>query len=262
MSGKSYLLLGRSLPERALISVSLGKAPIRVNSLDGNPAGDLHLEIVLSHIFARFESASEVKNLQTLRNIVEDAARAMLDVAGFFHRYGYEVEITSAVECGTSNTHVFGIDIPAVKGLPQSVGLTIDNVFSVLETPAGHFFRSALADARAAIRSPRDTGFYCYRAIESLKNGYATVAVIPASKAWDEFRTNYAIDKNDILEIKKHADADRHGDVMKSMEMSDVQRALVFTTTWKIISTVILKERKARSMPATEVALSEALPDK
>lgn len=247
----TYVFFGRSLPERALVSVSNGDTPFKVSAFDGNPPGDLYINIFHSQILARFECESEIVCPRTLRNIVEDATRLMLDVAGFFHGYGYGVEITSAVQAGSKKHFIFGIDIPSVKGIPQDAGITIDNIFDLQSTQLGHYLRSALADVREANRSPRDTGFYCYRAIETLKAGQAERdGTLDSNRAWELFRTHYSIDKKDILDIKKFADADRHGDVHRSMGMTDEQRAFVFTTTWKIICAFVLKERTIKPNPA------------
>ena len=67
-------------------------------------------------ISVRFLASGEVRNILTLRNIVEDAARMLVDVAGYFTGYGYDAEIVQAVRSNTSEKYVFGIDVPTLAG--------------------------------------------------------------------------------------------------------------------------------------------------
>ena len=96
------------------------------------------------------------------------------------------------------------------------------------------------------MKSPNDTGFFCYRAIESLKQGFAGRMSLEPDKAWEAFRSAYDIDKNDIMLVKGFADAARHGNA-RDASISDSDRAKVFTTTWKVINKYIIGEKARRA---------------
>jgi len=241
-----YILAGRVLPERALLDIS--EVYLKVVASDDVPEGDLFIEVLRSQISVRFLASSEVRNIFTLRNIVEDAARMMVDVAGYSAGHGYDVDIVQLIRPNISDKYVFGIDVPALAGVCETSGITVDDIFSALGKTDGHYFRRALADAREAIKSPYDTGFFCYRAIESLKNCCATRGGVSPDKdaAWELFRKTYSIQKQQIFDIKAFADPVRHGNYMKAKPMSDKDRADIFKNTWEIINKFILNENVTR----------------
>jgi hypothetical protein len=160
----TYIVTGRVNPERAIADIS--EVSFTVQSSGDVPTGELFIEVVRSQICARYVCEGSVTNANTLRNIVEDASRTLLDALGFSMGYGYDVEITQMMRADSSEKYVFGIDVPALRGVCDAAGVTFENVINAMAKPDGSYLRHALADAREAIKSPRDTGFFCYRAIE------------------------------------------------------------------------------------------------
>ena len=156
----TYILTGRVIPERALLDIS--EVRLKVLASDDVPEGDLFIQVIKSQIFVRFLAAGEVRNIFTLRNIVEDAARMVLDATGYFAGYGYDAEIVQAVRSNASEKYVFGIDVPALAGVCEKAGVTVNDIFAALSKTDGYYFRHALADVREAIKSPKDTGLFCY----------------------------------------------------------------------------------------------------
>ena len=65
-----------------------------------------------------------------------------------------------------------------------------------------HAVRLGLADIRMAIRSPEDTTFLCYRAIEGVSKSFAS---------WDEMHSALGTDRHDVMRLKQVADPRRHG---------------------------------------------------
>lgn len=247
MNEYTYILVGRVIPERALLDIS--EVNLKVVESEDVPEGNLFIEILRSQISVRFMASSEVRNIFTLRNIVEDAARMMVDVAGYSAGHGYDVDIVQLIHPNISDKYVFGINVPALAGICETSGVTVNDIFSALAKADGHYFRRALADAREAIKSPNDTGFFCYRAIESLKNCCATrcLALSDKDDAWELFRRTYSIQKQQIMDIKAFADPVRHGNYMEAKPMSDKDRADIFKNTWEIINKFILNENGARA---------------
>lgn len=80
-----------------------------------------------------------------------------------------------------------------------------------------------------------DTGFYCYRAIESLRHHCAAVhGLSKANKStqWDKFREVAGCSEETLHAIKVAADPLRHGE--PSGVTSD-DRAKLFTSTWDVV---------------------------
>lgn len=206
--------------------------------------GELLVEIARSQVFAQFSTSGSVANIFTLRNLVEDAVRVLLDIAGYLNGYGYDADIIQyiAPKGAKPPRYVFGIDIPVLATSCTQAGVSANAVLAALQKQDGAYVRQALADVREAIKNPKDTGFFCYRAIESLKNGYAHRRVIDADVAWEPFRKHYTLSKNTIMLIKSFADPVRHGDYAKIRPMSDSDRATIFQETWNIINQYIVGE--------------------
>lgn len=250
MSEITYTFFGKVLPERALIEISEVAHDVRAS--DDVPAGQLFVAVLKSQIVARYVAATDVGNIYTLRNTVDDALRKLLDAVGYANGWAYDIDIIQAVRSGDRQTWVFGIDIPALNGVCQGAGVTAHDIIVLFGTNEGWALRQALADAREAMKSPTDTGFFCYRAIESLKQGFAKRMALDPDKAWEAFRNAYGIAKDDIMLVKGFADASRHGNALEA-SVSDGDRAKVFTTAWKVINTYINgeKARAAETAAAT-----------
>lgn len=232
----TYIFGGRVLPERVVVTISEFKFDVPASH--GIPEGTLFIEILASQILARFVCQTELEVEFTLRNLIEDASKSLLDALGFYKGYAYDVEIVHVVRPDTSGKRVFGIDIPVLKDICDSEGVTLGHVLAGVLAPSGIYFRRALADLREAIKSPQDTGFFCYRAVESLMRGSATRQrpVPQDSAAWSSFRSIYHIDRKDIDDIKQFADPVRHGNYLQSQPMTDQDRAGMLKKAWKIVN--------------------------
>jgi hypothetical protein len=91
--------------------------------------------------------------------------------------------------------------------------------------PRSSHLQRAFADLREAIRSPKDTGFFCYRAIESLRQFFVVELNAPDKQSWEVLRTALQIDRPTIDYVKTFADSARHG---AGAAISDGERAEVF----------------------------------
>jgi len=98
--------------------------------------------------------------------------------------------------------------------------------------PRSSHLQRAFADLREAIRSPKDTGFFCYRAIESLRQFFVVELNAPDKQSWEVLRTALQIDRPTIDYVKTFADSARHG---AGAAISDGERAEVFKKTWSIV---------------------------
>ncbi|OBA59945.1 hypothetical protein A5647_15840 [Mycobacterium sp. 1100029.7] len=74
------------------------------------------------------------------------------------------------------------------------------------------FAQSALVDVRHALRFDVDSPFFCYRALDSLREHYATTTDARSKKAsWAKLRNELDIDEPVIRALKAFADTRRHG---------------------------------------------------
>lgn len=86
-----------------------------------------------------------------------------------------------------------------------------------------------------AMKTPDDTGFYCYRAIESLRQ-YCIVKfqLDPKKKPdqWKKFKGIAGCDEAILNKIKMAADEVRHGGVLP---VTSQDRELLFISTWDVV---------------------------
>lgn len=143
----------------------------QVKSLDGDVDGVVRYSISLSQVTATFVVGRPVQNSYTLKNIVEDAIRVALDALGYTLACGYNLEIIQMIDSIGNPPVVFGVGIPAIENSAASAGVKFENIVSIFVDRKGQYLQRCLADLREAIRAPKDTGFFCYRGIESLRQG-------------------------------------------------------------------------------------------
>jgi len=242
MTDTVLIFTGHVVPERAAITI--GPITFGIGANPDLPQSTLYLEILLSQIHARLVCPTPPSNILTARNIVVDAVRSILDVGGFIGGRGIDAEIVQVTAADGSHNRVFDQDVPALSGLAERHGLTYDHLLQLMSQPDSWYIRRALSDFRQATTNPADTGFFCYRAVETLMQYHALTAPGLTTKGakWEEFRNHYGIDRANIDRIKEFADPVRHGDGLSVNEMTDENRADIFTRAWQIGIVIFLRE--------------------
>lgn len=248
MSQFTYLFVGRVYPERASVTFAGNLRLEGVGAGSDVPASDITVELSQSQITARVICPSAINNLFTARNVVEESARTMLDALNFFHGTGFELEITQVITPDGLASTLFLPQVPAVAEIVQAAGLSAGDILNSLNSLQQWHLRRVLSDLRLAVRSPVDTGFHCFRAIETLKNGlaHAQGADPEAKTSWTTFREYYGIDEERIRRVQDFAKGPRHGNVQQLRDVSDGERAELFTITWEIVTAVIRAEKAAQ----------------
>lgn len=258
MSSYVYQLSGKVLPERA--GVNIGPLTFGVSGGEDVPQSTLHVQILWSQIFARLTCPSPVKNHFTARNLVEDCVRSILDAAGFVFGRGYDVEITQYFATDPTADWVFGVDIGVLEKRASEAGLTVDHLAYLMSTPTSWFFRRALADFREAIKNATDTGFFCYRAIETLMQCHAALnGGSNDSTKWRAFRDHYNVSEDDIRNVKSFADPIRHGNGLHMKEVTSGERARIFELAWDIGIKVFLRAWADNPPPQDQAGSPEGL---
>jgi hypothetical protein len=230
-----YTFFGKVHPERCNVSITEVRA--EVETPGGEINGELRYYISLSQVTATFVCDKPVPNVFTLKNYVEDAIRVALDALGYTLACGYDLEVTEVIDSMGNCPIVFGIGIPAIERAASDAGVTFESIMKVFKDAKGGYLQRCLADLREAIRVPKDTGFFCYRAIESLRQFFLREKGAKDDKAsWEMLRSELAVDRADIETIKQMADPVRHGD---SAAISGDQRAKTFALTWSIVNSFV-----------------------
>lgn len=101
------------------------------------------------------------------------------------------------------------------------------------------YLHRCLRDLVTAMKDPNDVGFYCYRAIESLRHHcIATQGIASGNKQeqWNRVRAIAKCDEAATRTLEKAAQASRHGEVVAASEEEIVA---LLKTAWDIVDAYI-----------------------
>ncbi|XLX39468.1 hypothetical protein ACK25U_17150 [Ectopseudomonas mendocina] len=228
-----YFFSGVVMPERAQLSLQITLGFTHVAS---GISGTAKISIVLNQIAVWIESEHDW-DIFDLRNIVKNIIQNHLAMVGYLKGYAYDFEITRVLNQSREIDYVFGIDIPCIASRNDIIDLQ-DTLLKLREKtigPNGMLLNRCFSDLVSAMKHADDTGFYCYRAIESLRHHCAAVHSLPAdnkSTQWAKLREVSGSDEQTIRAIKAAADPLRHGETHTA---DSENRASLLTSTWNIV---------------------------
>lgn len=228
-----YFFQGVVLPERAQLSLQF---TLSFSHITSGVAGIAKVSIVLNQVAVWVESDYEW-DIFDLRNVVNNLVQSHLDIVGYVKGYAYDFEISRVLNQSRSVDYVFGIDIPCLVERGKSLDLNAELIKLRDKTigPNGVFLNRCFSDLVSAMKHADDTGFYCYRAIESLRHHCAAIHGLSSSEKstqWDKFREVAACDEKALRAIKQAADPLRHGE---AAGITSDDRAALFVKTWDVV---------------------------
>ena len=251
----TYTFSGRVHPERTYVTID-GIPPCRIETrlTDSVLIVDTHIMIDNAQILVTADCEEQIDDLETLRNSVESTVRGIVDSFGYVEGRGYDLELTSVIASTGERWAVFGVEIGALQAEMDKRPVSFGELFSLLTSPtqpqdehasfARMQLRIALGDLREAIRSPNLTAFFCFRAIECLRQCYLHPSKPDdgtARKAsWQRMGDELCIDKSWIADLQDASVSERHG-LLKAM--SGKQRVDLMLRTWKVVDRFILSAK-------------------
>ncbi|SDC05765.1 hypothetical protein [Natrinema hispanicum] len=236
-----YVFTGSVFPERANVNVS---PPVEFSS----EMHDFEISIIASQITVVLESEEEIEDIHTVRNLVKTHTQALTDIFAYTHGYAYSVEITSVV--GPNNERsVFGATVPVIRDQLSEKDRSekFNEIWELVASDVATYIDRILVDLRLAMKHAHDTGFYCYRAIETIRKYFHEEFSIPEEnnedikQGWVKMRGELGIDRTDLDKIKVFADERRHGG---EIEITNEERAEVFEVTWDVINSFFQYTKK------------------
>jgi hypothetical protein len=233
-----YILKGIVLPERAQITIFPIKQ-IHIDKATNEVKFETKLSINSNQITLWFHTNSEWE-LYELKNVIKIHISTILAIVGFINGCAYDIEITQVINEEKLIDHVYGIDIPCIWERNKNINFNdkLNGLFSKISNSGvnGIYLNRCFTDLIMAMKNPVDTGFYCYRAIESLreycKNKF-NIGKKNKEAQWKKLSeiTGY-IDLEDYIQvIMDFAYPVRHGDVI---HITDSDRMEIFMKTWDV----------------------------
>lgn len=228
-----YLFTGVVLPERAQLSL---QTALGFSHLASGINGSAKVSIVLNQV-AVWVDGEHDWNIFDLRNVVENIVQDHLAMLGYLKGFAYDFEVTRVLNQSREIDYVFGIDIPCLVERGKTVDLleALPRLREQMTGPNGVFLSRCLKDLASSMKYPDDTGFYCYRAIESLRHHCAAVYGLSnagKSQQWEKFRNISKCTEHALRVVKSAADPLRHGEVVG---INADARAELFNSTWDIV---------------------------
>ena len=228
-----YQFNGIVIPERAQLSLQFA---VGFSHIVSGVSGLAKVSIVLNQLVVWVDSEHDW-DIFDLRNVVKNIVQGELAMIGYLKGYAYDLEVTRVLNQSRNIDYVFGIDIPCLAERGNSLDLQDALLKLRAKTigPNGIFLHRCFSDLVSSMKHADDTGFYCYRAIESLRHHCAAAHSLSAadkSKQWEKFRQVSGCDEQTLRAIKAAADPLRHGEVHGS---SSEDREKIFTTTWGVV---------------------------
>ena len=224
----TLIFSGKILPERAQVNIS---DPI-ILEIPGDkfrPNFKTQLNIYMNQVIASVEVGSKEINIADIKSELERVVRSFIDLIGYLHGHSYDVEITSVWSSQDGSVRVFGIDLPVIDGSKEDRASRFPDLIPLMcKTPN---VQQVLANLRESMRIPSDTGFFCYRAIENVMQGFREESE-NKKKAWEHMRESLNLSREWLEFVKGHADGPRHG-FYEGMSWDDRQESM--KRAWKIL---------------------------
>jgi len=206
------------------------------------------------------------EDIHTLRNNVSIILEQYISIYGFMWGYAYNVELIKIFDADLSiqefgiatmpglvpgnegtgpadgafdadlRVRVFGIDtmpglVPGNEGTDPADAASV--VYRLCEGEDGSFLGRCLADFGMAMKHPKDTAFYCHRAIECIRDSVGSAkGQRDSARKWAAMHQVLDTTKDELAFITEASKAARHGN---PKPITSAERNYMLHTTREII---------------------------
>ena len=169
---EKYLFSGTIRPERAALSITF---TVGVSLLGSGIPCTVRVSIVLNQLAVWVET-DRAWDIFDLRNMVKTIVMDYMAMLGYLKGRVYDIEIDRVLNPEQGVDYVFGIGIPCLetRGASLDPELAVKVLAHKAIGPNGVYLTRCFNDLVSAMKHADDTGFYCYRAIESLRKHCAS----------------------------------------------------------------------------------------
>lgn len=216
----NYEFYGRIIPE----GLNLGFKDNHVINVSSNELG-IYGSITfgcinsIASIFFTTERKYNEDLLPTIRNIVCEYGRLIIDFYCYCRSINCDLDI-QGVRCKELGIdRKFSIQLETdIKIGTQTISSRIDKILSIISRDKKLFLLgNVFGDFRRAIKEIKMTGFYFYRAIETIRSNFFDEDSIADSSirkksGWKKMNFELGIDNNHYTDLIKYATSNRHGE--------------------------------------------------
>jgi hypothetical protein len=236
-----YILRGVVHPERAQFSL-ISPINLEITHPSTTATIKIKLNIQFNQITLWVDSDYEWE-IHDLRNAVKDIiVLTVLSIFSFRLGHTFDAEIIHVMNDEKQIDYVYSIVIGRIYERKKDVVFTHEELMSLFRKTLGVngiYVNRCFGDLAMATRNPIDTGFYCYRAIESLKQYCKNkFSIDKEADQWKKLSEITGYDQEYIEVVKEFARPVRHGDVL---DVTDSNRVEIFMKTWDVVEAFLEK---------------------
>jgi hypothetical protein len=210
----TYMFWGKVLPERAPLDMNYNA---KFTALDLGFKGEAFVNIILNQVLVTLKLDKE-ENIFILKRIVSSLLDKEMAKLAFIRGFNYTAIIDRCVKEDLTEDWVFGIDYPIEGGIHclMEINGMMNWLREVSVGVEGLLIDRCLNDFKSALTHIEDAPFYCFRAIESLRNHCSdlnNVSDKTRAKQWEVFREVALVSSEEINFFTKWSRDIRHGRV-------------------------------------------------
>lgn len=204
-----YIFVGSIYPKRVNFNL-IGLPIVELQHPDFNIEGSVTIKIVNSKLKVTLITEKEFSqktepNLETLKNVIEQFARAIVDTYCFVNSYSYDVDIEKVTCKQLSVDYTFGVvgewNLKKTNEDSQKEFIRLLNLALSGKYPNLNYI---LSDFRLAIKYPSMTPGFCFRSLESIRKYFF-------NNRWSDLNSTLGFTETDHKFLTDLAQDVRHG---------------------------------------------------
>lgn len=229
---KWHLVTGRVVPERQRFQHE-GRRLYSKNP-DSGIEICLIFGVVDNQLIAKIIGEIGAQSNAALCNCVRQAENIVLNIEAFTSGRVFELDIVGIMreKANLSDGSMEFHYLDNHEFIADRVGsLDASCIWELCIHDDGLPLRMCLNDLRMALKEQNDAPFYCYRAVETIKNHVAFASHDNDKLQWEVTRDTLGVEKAKVMTIKKLADPLRHG---KSIRFTGAEWRNIVLIAWEI----------------------------
>jgi hypothetical protein len=223
----TFILAGRVIPEKAGVNIH----PVKISFVArvAGFQGEITVSVISSQICVRLETRDLDVPKDTMKNYVEHTVRTIVDLYGITEGNGYYTEISYMVDPQGQQT-ILGNPLRELKEIEMERPLSFQKLLPVIVK--SHLLPRVLEDLREAVRSPFDTGFLCYRAIDTIRKNFIQEDDFEDRQSWERMLEKLRIDAGWMASIQDFA---KSQGFIGPMYIPESERRAALEKSWKVV---------------------------
>ncbi len=225
----NYIFFGQILPKDNNIVCKDMKVKFQKTYQQKPFTASITVNISNSEITAICETDFDLNNFSTFRNFIKGYLQDILNHISFNADYPLYVYLDKVIL--NNKTIINGTDLNTGSFIKEGKELSSSEMYTIL-ADRHQQISIALNDFRLARENTSSTAFFCFRAIEAIRNDFKGK---DEKEVWEKMKNSLNITKDYINKFKeKHADPQRHG--VGILETPSEDRQAQLESAWTIIN--------------------------